>query len=118
VVIRVSDYYPHGATIGTAQATVIGADIALVQTNSLAPTLPTIACREQLVNVGALPAGSYTVTWTTTENIAIPFPTTNTRVRTFAFTVLAASAVPTLNVHMLILLALAVAAVGIMHSAR
>ena len=116
VVIRVSDYYPSGASIGTAQATVTGTHIDVTQTNTLAPTLPTITCSVQLLNLGTLPAGNYDVTWTTTENITFPFPATNTRVRTLAIAILPATAIPTMSDRVLILLAIVVATIGALRS--
>jgi hypothetical protein len=116
VVLRVSDYYPSGATIGAAQATVTGTHIDVTQTNHVAPTLPTITCRVQLLNLGTLPVGNYDVTWTTTENIAIPYPATNTRVRTLAFTILTATAIPAMSDRILLLLAMVVATIGALRS--
>ena len=112
-VLRVSDYYPSGAMIGTAHVTVTGTEIRVTQTNDVAPTLPTVACRVQLLNLGILPVGKYDVTWTTTENITIPFPATNTRTRTLVFEILPAAAIPTASARVLLLFGMTVAALGV-----
>ena len=117
-VVRLFERYSSGATIGSAIATVGGTQIAITQTNHVAPTLPTSACREQLVNLGLLPVGNYDVTWTTTENITIPFPTTNTRVRTLTFSILPATAIPLASDFLLFLLAVSVATIGAWRLAR
>lgn len=117
-VLRVSDYYPSGAVIGTAQATVAGTHIDVVQTNNVAPTLPTITCRVQFLDVGALPAGNYDVTWTTTEHVTIPFPFTTTRVRTLTFTILSETAIPAASDRLMILIAMSLATLGALRISR
>jgi len=116
-VIRLLDYYSSGATIGTATATRSGFQISVLQTNSIAPTLPTTACREQFLDLGLLPAGTYDVTWTTTETTTIPFPTTNTRVRTLTFSIRPAG-VPATSWLLLVVLAVTVAGIGTWRVAR
>lgn len=117
-VLRVSDYYASGAAIGTAQASITGTHIDVIQTNDVAPTLPTVTCRVQFLNVGTLSVGNYDVTWTTTENITIPFPATNTRIRTLTFTILPATAIPAANDRVMIVLAISLATVGALRLAR
>lgn len=93
VVLRVSEFYPSAATIGTAKATVTGRHIDVTQANNVEYVLPAFACRTQFLNLGLLAAGEYDVTWTTVETTTIP-PMTRTRVLTFAFAIGPAVAVP------------------------
>lgn len=117
-VFRVSDYYASGATMGTAQATITGTHIDVFQTNNLAPTLPTITCRVQFIDIGPLPPGNYDVTWTTTENVTIPFPYTNTRIRTLKFAILPALAIPAAGGRVMILLTITLATLGVLRLSR
>lgn len=94
--LRLFDFYASGAGIGDVVATVSGNQVMLQQQTAVLSTLPTLTCREQVVDLGVLPPGRYTVTWTTTEREPL-LGWTRTRVLAYAFALAPAEAVPTLQ---------------------
>lgn len=108
--LQLTEYYNSAAGIGTANAVVSGNSIAITQTNTISVS-PTLTCRTQVLDVGALPAGNYTVNWTTMENFIAGV--NQTRTRTLAFTIAPTASIPFTNRSMLLLTALVLSALGL-----
>ena len=113
-VLELAEFYGSGALLGTPQVTSAGNQFRIDQSNTILWSAPTTACRVQTIDLGALPAGTYEVTWTTVETLAPPLdPPTRTRVRTFSFLVVGPSAIPTADSPALVLIGLALAIAGV-----
>lgn len=115
--LRISDFYASAATVGTVKVSRTGLNVDIRQTNSVSVNLPTITCRTQVVDLGTLPAGEYSVTLTKTEvtnSFQFPPPFTMTTVRTtsLSFTIGPPKPIPVATHSALALLVFMLAALG------
>ena len=117
--IKLSELYGSGAALGTPQVLLTGNHIEISQNNSILWPLPTVACREQVLDIGTLVTGQYDVTWHTIETFVPPLvPATRTRTRTLTFEILQAAAIPAADSQVLVVLAVTLGMVGMRRSAE
>jgi len=115
--IKVSEFYGSAAALGTPQMVLTGNHIEITQNNSILWPLPTVACREQVLDIGTLSMGQYDVTWRTIETFVPPLvPASRTRIRTLAFEVVPAAAIPAADSQVLVVLVATLGMVGMRRS--